>query len=128
MSTLKMNNQSDSMAKLWIQRGLGIFNEAIDVKASLIRYGPLGDLKASIVCSGPFDIALTVKPFEHLTFVRHDVYGRSHKRETLQVMKLERIFELYRLQFMGLATYSSWTLKANCVLARAASRLSLSNC
>jgi hypothetical protein len=62
-------------------------------------HGPLDDLKASNLLAGPFRIALTKRPFEHLTF------SGVHSQQIVRLLGLEQIFEFYRPQRTGIATY-----------------------
>jgi len=62
-------------------------------------HGPLDDLKASNLLAGPFRIALTKRPFEHLMF------SGMHSQQIVQLLDLEKIFEFYRPQRTGIATY-----------------------
>jgi hypothetical protein len=57
--------------------------------------GSLDDLKASNLVAGPFRIALTKKPVEHLT------YSGVHSSQVVLLLDLEQIFQFYRAQRMG---------------------------
>lgn len=59
--------------------------------------GPLDELKASNLRSGPFKIELTDHTWAHLTFSRSD--GRS----TIRVLKIDVIFRLYACQRTAMA-------------------------
>jgi len=72
--------------------GLGLAET--EAKARLL--GPLDELKASNLLSGPFKLALTTNPTEHLTFVG------SHSQSTVRLLNLETIFRLYTPQRCGL--------------------------
>jgi hypothetical protein len=70
--------------------------EAETRKGEIIQ-GPLDDLKAANLLAGPFRIALTKKPAEHLTF------SGVHSRPVIRLLDLEQIFECYRPQRTGIA-------------------------
>jgi len=53
--------------------------------------GPLDELKASNIRSGPFDIDLTEVPREHLTLTR------LSPKPTIKLLKFEKIFNLFKL-------------------------------
>lgn len=69
--------------------------------------GPLDELRASYLQPSqriyfprrPFNIGLTNKPSEHLTF------GESGGRPTLRLLDFDGIFKLYVPQRVGLASY-----------------------
>jgi len=63
--------------------------------------GPLDELRASSLLSGPFKIDLTKKPLEHLTFTG------SHAQLFVRILDLETIFKLYTPQRSGLARLTS---------------------
>jgi hypothetical protein len=61
-----------------------------------ILYGPIDELKASNILSGPFRLRLTNQPSEHLTF------AEEQGKATLRILKLDAIFKFaYRLQRTG---------------------------
>lgn len=63
------------------------------------REGGLDDLKASHLNAGPFRIAFTDKPSEHLTF------SDSGTRPTVRILHLNQILRIYIAQRTGLARY-----------------------
>jgi hypothetical protein len=63
------------------------------------REGGLDDLKASHLNAGPFRIAFTNKPEEHLTF------NDSGARPTVRILHLDRVLKIYIAQRIGLARY-----------------------
>lgn len=64
-------------------------------------FGPLDELKASNILQGPFRIALTNEPWEHLMFTG------SHNLLTVRLLDLDDIFELYRPHRTGIARYQN---------------------
>ena len=72
---------------------------AVDLRNKDDIIGPLDELKASNFLKGPFAIALTEKPSEHLTF------SGSHRKSTLRLLDLKTIFRLYIPQRVGIARY-----------------------
>jgi hypothetical protein len=75
--------------------GLGL----VEVRPKESLFGPLDELKASNLLSGPFKLSLTKNPAEHLTFVG------SHSRSTVRLLDLGTIFRLYAPQRCGLMRY-----------------------
>jgi hypothetical protein len=75
-----------------------------DLKPKEDLLGPLDELKASNLLSGPFGIALTNKSSEHLTFTG------PHSRSTVRLLNIEGIFRLYVPQRTGVARYSETEL------------------
>lgn len=71
---------------------------------SIELIGPLDDLNASNICRGPFDVKLTERPDEHLTFTR------LRNQPTLRILDLSSIFHLYPLQRSGLFRYRTSAL------------------
>jgi hypothetical protein len=61
----------------------------------------LDELKASNLLKGPFRVALTNKPSEHLKFVG------PHTQSTLRLLDIPVVFQLYHPQRTGIATYIS---------------------
>lgn len=72
-------------------------NEKPDVEKS----GSLDELKASVLSGGPFKIALTPHPSEHLTFRERG--GRSY----ILVLDLRAVFRFIIPQRLGLSQYIS---------------------
>ena len=70
-----------------------------DLKAKDDLLGPLDELKASNLIAGPFGVALTDKPFEHLTF------SGSHSRSTVRILDIKGLFRLYIPQRTGIARF-----------------------
>jgi hypothetical protein len=100
VSTLQMENCSESLAELYIEAVLGITKQ--ETKNSAYTplgdlHAPLGDLKASIIKRGPFRISVTDKPSEHFTFAPVD------NKLTLRMLDLDIIFRLHMLQASGIA-------------------------
>ena len=73
---------------------IGVGLTEVRTKESLL--GPLDELKASNLLSGPFKLALTRNPSEHLTFVG------SHARPTVRLLDLDTTFRFYSPQRCGL--------------------------
>lgn len=70
-----------------------------DSEARVIdQFGPLDELRASYIRTGPFTIALTDEPSRHLTF--DEIKGRPE----LMLLNLSTIFTLYNPQRIGLVT------------------------
>jgi|SRR5271154_5888904 len=70
-----------------------------DLKAKDEILGPLDELKASNLIAGPFGVALTDKPAEHLTF------SGSHSRSTVRLLDIKGLFRLYIPQRTGVARF-----------------------
>lgn len=64
-----------------------------------VESGPLNDLKASTILSGPFKIGLTPNPSQHLTFDETETYP------TVLLLNFRRVRHLHRLQCIGASTY-----------------------
>jgi len=70
-----------------------------DLKMKDDMLGPIDELKASNLVAGPFGVALTDKPSEHLTF------SGSHSRSTVRLLDIKGLFRLYIPQRTGVARY-----------------------
>jgi len=75
----------------------GITPTDLKVKDKIL--GPLDELKASNLIAGPFGVALTDKPAEHLTF------SGSHSRSTVRLLDIKSLFRLYIPQRTGVARF-----------------------
>ena len=70
-----------------------------DLKIKDEILGPLEELKASDLIAGPFGVALTNKPAEHITF------SGSHSRSTARLLDIRSLFRLYIPQRNGVARF-----------------------
>lgn len=78
-------------------RSTGLVNEC---PPKVGKVGAIDDLKASHLNKGPFRIAFTNIPEEHLTF------NDSGTRPTIRILHLDRVLKIYIAQRTGLARYT----------------------
>ena len=97
-SYLKMESTSSPVnywRSVFLSR-IGITEEETRKREAL--QGPLDELKASNLLAGPFRIAVTKKPKEHLTF------SGVHSHPVIRILDLEQVCECFRPQRTGIAT------------------------
>jgi len=66
--------------------------------------GRLDDLRAAVILRGPFKLALTSLPSEHLTF------DRLAKEPVLRILALDTIYSLYVLEHSGIARSAPFSI------------------
>jgi hypothetical protein len=68
-----------------------------EISDTRVLQGPLDELKASNLHTGPFRVQLTTFPHEHLTFTR------DQGQRSVRLLDIASIFRIYPLQRSGLA-------------------------
>ena len=86
-------SQSDPRLLVWVAAGIRPEERRNDKLA-----GAFDDLKASSLAGGPFNVALTSKASEHLTF--RELNGRS----TILILNSETTFRFLIPKLLGIAS------------------------
>jgi hypothetical protein len=94
VNQLKMKSMEADCIRSDFLIAAGLSEAEIRITDDLV--GPLDELKASNLSAGPFNIAITENPMDHLTFA-------GLQTPTVRLLSIRGIFKLYPPQRSGLA-------------------------